>query len=82
MALWSDIEEASEDDLRAVLLFQPTGKNHIYTPVQQKLQTFIFDNFSEEKIAKMQQSIMHFILYRKGMLDENNHYKVKKEYLW
>ena len=80
MALWSDIEEASEDDLRAVLLFQPPGENHIYTPFQQKLQTFIFDNFSEEKIGKMQQSIMHFILYRKGMLDENK--KLKKEYRW
>ena len=79
MALWSDIEEASEDDLRAVLLFQPPGENHTYTPVQQKLQTFILDNFSEEKIIKMQQSIMHFILYRKGMLDFHS---VKKEYRW
>ena len=53
MALWSDIEEASEDDLRAVLLFQPPGENHIYTPFQQKLQNFIFDNFSEETRLKV-----------------------------
>ena len=46
---WSDIPEATKEDLIAVLLFNPRHPNTL-TPFQISLRQVIIDNFSFEEI--------------------------------
>lgn len=63
MASWGNLEEATENDLRAVLLFQPPGDNYMYTPFQQILQEFIFEHFSFDEMKRMIDSIIHRLMH-------------------
>ena len=63
MDSWGILEEATENDLRAVLLFQPPGDNYTYTPFQQILQEYIFEHFSFEEMKRMIDSIIHKLMH-------------------